>query len=185
MKIYNLDIETSEPITQRIAVPKDCDKYGLAVKITTNGHPTRNLSCTIIDGGETLTPVKTLEDGSLLFVMSSIGNSSRNIKVAVSATPTKYEGTVVTQKIYIYNINLSAGTYYRDELNLFGYDSHPRPTTGRFGATVYVKNAPNSPVQSISLMYNDPTFPDHYTLYYEFGYIEVPPDTPIISDGDF
>ena len=96
MKIYNLDIETSEPITQRIAVPKDCDKYGLVVSSTTNGHATKNLSCTIYDGDETLTPSKTLDDGSQLFIMSSIGNSSRNIKVSVSATPTKYEGMVVT-----------------------------------------------------------------------------------------
>lgn len=96
MKIYKLDIDTDKPITQRIAVPKDCDKYGLVVNAITNGHTTKNLSCTITDGDETITPVKTLDDGSLLFVMSSIGNTSRNIKVAVSATPTKYEGVVVT-----------------------------------------------------------------------------------------
>ena len=87
MKIYKIDIDTNKPITQRIAVPQDCDKYGLVVKSTTNGHATRNLSCTIYDGDIARQPDKTLADGSQLFIMSSIDNTSRGIKVAVSATP--------------------------------------------------------------------------------------------------
>ena len=97
MQIYKINVDTNKPITQRIAVPQDCDKYGLVVSATTNGHATKNLSCTIYDGDNTLTPSKTLDDGSLLFVMSSIGNTSRAVKVKLEAKPLLIYCTVNVQ----------------------------------------------------------------------------------------
>ena len=37
MKIYKLDIDTSKPITQTLAVPQDAEQYGIAVRVLKDG----------------------------------------------------------------------------------------------------------------------------------------------------
>ena len=131
MKLYTLNIDTDKPITQRLAIPQDASEYGIVVKSTTNGHPTRNATATIYDGNTTITPTRTLEDGSFLFVMSSIGSASRTVKVAVTATPSVLvEGGTFendTNRLKLQNINLpfSVGTYWKDEVDVCGYLYNP------------------------------------------------------------
>ena len=131
MKLYTLNIDTDKPITQRLAIPKDVSEYGIVVKSTTNGHPTRNATATIYDGNTTITPTRTLEDGSQLFVMSSIGSASRTVKVGVTATPSvlaeggTFENDTDRVKIQTINLPFSVGTYWKDEVDLFGYLYNP------------------------------------------------------------
>lgn len=126
MQFYKINIDTNKPITQRIAVPQDCDKYGLVISATRGeGKPIHNLSCTIIDCDNTVTPAKTLDDGSQLFVMSSIGNTSRNVAVQINAAPIVIAGGSYTNdtnrvKLYKHPLPIPAGIYYKDELDICG-----------------------------------------------------------------
>jgi len=127
MKIYNLSIDTAKPITQKIVVPRDTEKYGIAVTVNKDGEKMDNISCSIDDNGNTITPSKTLSDGASLFVMSSIGSVSRAIEINASTNPLEFEGETKTAHSPIpgltvsvsWKIKIPAGTYAREDLNLF------------------------------------------------------------------
>lgn len=185
MKIYKLDIDTSKPITQRLAIPQNCDKFGLVVSSTTNGHPTRNLSCAIYDGDETLTPSKTLDDGSLLFVMSSTDSGSRAVRVKLEAKPLLIEGTTLSGGAWdfvSYDLAIPAGTYYRDELDLMGYYGLDYPFNGNPESwkqlDVKTADKPYTNVRIIGLQ-------NEYRQPYIFlGDGQLPSDAPLVLTRD-
>ena len=185
MKIYKLDIDTSKPITQRLAIPQDADKYGLVVSANNGVHPIHNLSCTIYDGDNTLTPSKTLNDGSLLFVMSSTDSGSRAVKVKIEAKPLLIEGATLSGgawDIVEYNITIPAGTYYRDELDLMGYYGPDYPFNGdpQSWKQLEVKTAdkPYTNVYKIGLE-------NEYRQPYIFlGDGQLPSDAPLVLTRD-
>lgn len=185
MKIYKLDIDTSKPITQRRAIPQDADKYGLVVSANNGKHPIHNLSCTIFDGDETLTPSKTLDDGSLLFVMSSTNSGSRAVKVKLAAKPLLIEGATLSGgawDIVSYDLAIPAGTYYRDELDLMGYYGPDYPFNGNPESwkQLEIKTAdkPYTNVRKIGLE-------NEYRQPYIFlGDGQLPSDAPLVLARD-
>lgn len=135
MKIYKLNIDTTQPIRQALKVPVSETKYGIAVSVTKGDHTIRNLSCSMDIGGQTLEPTKRLDDGSFLFeLQSSDGNYVA--KVHAAAEPTVIEGGSYTNNRpsamnkAIAVAELSAGEYYQDEFNPLNYKNEPVKTPG-------------------------------------------------------
>lgn len=135
MKIYKLDIDTTQPIRQALKVPVSETKYGIAVSVMKGDHTIRNLSCSMDIGGQTFEPIKRLDDGSFLFELQS-SNGNVVAKVHAAAEPTYFEGQTLTntstrpKNSAATAFTLTKGEYYPDELNPFSFRQKPVASTG-------------------------------------------------------
>lgn len=142
MKIYKLDIDTSKPAFQKLAVPTGA-KYGIAISATDGSRKFSNLSCTI-DDGNVIEQTKLLEDGSALFEMqSSIAGQDRIAKVNITNQPLTISGgsiknTTTIPKTFNFEITVPAGIYDSDSIDFFSW-METTPTTIPT-MTIFVKN---------------------------------------------
>ena len=192
MKIYKLDIDTSKPITQTLAIPQDAEQYGIAVKVLKDGQIQVSASVTIDDGGTTLTPAKTLEDGSQLFVLSSVDSGSRDVKVNVQVNPLVIPGATLTipaWDIVEYDFTIPAGTYPQDEIDIAGYKTGARIMEN---SDVWVElktpaDWQDTNVDAMILLGKDGKVGQNFynkTIQSQpLGY-PLPPDVPMVNDKD-
>lgn len=129
MKVYNLNIDTSQPVNQVVQMQQNQTGM-LSVAISNDGKYIRNLSCEMYDGANEI-QADALGDNTFGFKLD-VGTEPKHVKVVAKSTPLTsteryvvYEGTGRLRQTNSEVVQIPAGTYRQDEflplVKHFGY----------------------------------------------------------------
>lgn len=84
MKVYNLKVDTSQPISQVLQIQQN--QVGLlSVNVTNDGKYIRNLSCTVYDGNTEIDD--SLEGSDSFGFKIDAASDARPVKLVAKSTP--------------------------------------------------------------------------------------------------
>lgn len=121
MKIYKLDINTTQPTNQVVAMQQNSTGM-LSVDVTNNGWPIRNLSCALYDEGNEISATLSGESGAGYKV--DVGDTYKAVKFTAKSEPIESinqyvasytAGTKRTVNQALFKLVLPQGVYKQDE----------------------------------------------------------------------
>lgn len=182
MKIYKLDIDTSKPTRQVVAMQQNSTGM-LSVDVTNDGKYIRNLSCSLYDGDNEISA--TTENGYKI----DVGGETKAVKFVAKSVPYDSENTYVANKgsgsgsktVFCNKIQIKPGVYNQDEFDVI---------RSKFGdnngfVTTMFSNQNPSPANFDRILIAGGAYPDNALYFYNSStgtYLQ--PDEPVIVSSE-
>lgn len=120
MKVYNLNIDTSQPTNQVVQLQRNQTGM-LSVAISNDGKYIRNLSCQLYDGADEISA--SLSGDNSFGFKADVGAEPKHVKLVAKSTP--YESTMEyvavqgsgsrLQMKFFNKVQIKPGVYHQDE----------------------------------------------------------------------